>query len=352
MGWPTIKSPQDLVEIMFSLFKKAAPPLANINGVAFPMQARETVLQAALRNGLAFPHSCRVGGCASCKCRLVSGKVKELTSSAYVLTAQELAAGYILACQSVPTQDVAIEVQIDSSQHPQQIAGRVVGQQQLTHDICRLTIQLDSQLEYWAGQYAQLLLESLPDCARSYSFATPSTPDGRVQFFIKHMAGGQFSTRVNQQSVLHEAVTVSGPCGDFWLREDSAPLLLIAGGSGLAPILALLQDAAQRGVQRDATLMFGVRRRADLYALSEIDTLARSWGGRFAYIPVLSEEAGWPGASGLIPQHLASHLPAGAHAYLCGPPAMVDACSTSLLEQGVAAAHIHADRFTTIKKET
>lgn len=337
---------------MFSLFKKAVPPLANINGVTFSMQARETVLQAALRNGLAFPHSCRVGGCASCKCRLVSGKVKELTSAAYVLTAQELEAGYILACQSVPTQDVAIEVQIDSTQHQQQIAGRVVGQKQLTHDICLLTIQLDTPLDYRAGQYAQLLLESLPDCARSYSFATPSNPEGCVQFFIKHMAGGQFSTRVNQQSVLHEAVTVTGPCGDFWLREDSAPLMLIAGGSGLAPILALLQDAAQQGVQRDVTLMFGVRRSADLYALDEIDTLARIWRGRFDFIPVLSEETDWPGARGLIPQRLACHLPAGAHAYLCGPPAMVDACSASLLEQGVAAAHIHADRFTTIKKET
>ncbi|MYM39791.1 2Fe-2S iron-sulfur cluster-binding protein [Duganella qianjiadongensis] len=337
---------------MFSLFKKAALPLATINGLTFPMQARETVLQAALRNGLAFPHSCRVGGCASCKCRLVSGKVKELTSSAYVLTEQELAAGYILACQSVPTQNVAIEVPFDSTPYQQQIAGRVVGQDQLTHDICRLTIQLDSQLDYRAGQYAQLALESMPDCARSYSFATPSSPDGRVQFFIKHMAGGQFSSRVHQHSVLNEAVTVSGPCGDFWLREASAPLLLIAGGSGLAPVLALLQDAAQQGVQRDATLMFGVRRRADLYAVDEIGTLARSWRGRFAFIPVLSEETDWPGASGLIPQHIASYLPAGAHAYLCGPPAMVDACTASLLEQGVAAAHLHADRFTTIKKET
>lgn len=335
---------------MFSLFKKAPLPVATINGAKLALQVRETLLQAALRHGLAFPHSCRVGGCASCKCRLVSGKVKELTSAAYVLTEHELAAGYILACQSIPTQDVAIEVQLDGLAPQRQISGRVVGQEQLTHDICRLTIQLDTCLDYRAGQYAQLALESLPGCIRSYSFASPAGPDGRVQFFIKHMAGGQFSSRVCQHSVLSEAVTLIGPAGDFWLREDRAPLLLIAGGSGLAPVLALLQHAAQQGVQRDATLMFGVRRRADLYALDEIDALARIWRGRFVFIPVLSEEADWPGASGLIPQHIASNLPPDAHAYLCGPPAMVDACTASLLEQGVAAAHIHADRFTTIKR--
>jgi 3-phenylpropionate/trans-cinnamate dioxygenase ferredoxin reductase subunit len=151
---------------------------------------------------------------------------------------------------------------------------------------------------------------------------------------------------------LHETVTVTGPLGDFWLRAADAPLMLIAGGSGLAPVLALLQDAAQQGVQRDATLMFGVRRREDLYALDEIETLARNWRGRFVFVPVLSEQTDWAGASGLVPQHLATHLPAGAHAYLCGPPAMVDACAASLIEQGVAAAHIHADRFTTITRET
>ncbi|MYN45894.1 2Fe-2S iron-sulfur cluster binding domain-containing protein [Pseudoduganella sp. FT93W] len=336
---------------MFSLFKKAAAPVATINGVAMAMQPRETVLQAALRHGMAFPHSCRVGGCATCKCRLLTGKVKELTSAAYVLTGQELTAGYILACQSVPTQDVAIEVALDTTP-VRQFTGRVTGQQQLTHDICRLTVQLDTPLEYKAGQYAQLALESLPACERSYSFATPTRADGVLQFFIKHMAGGQFSSRVHQHPVLNETVTVTGPYGDFWLREADAPLMLIAGGSGLAPVLALLQDAAQQGVQRDATLMFGVRRREDLYALDDIEALARNWRGRFVFVPVLSEQTDWPGVSGLVPQHLATYLPAGAHAYLCGPPAMVDACTASLIEQGVAAAHIHADRFTTITRET
>jgi 3-phenylpropionate/trans-cinnamate dioxygenase ferredoxin reductase subunit len=134
------------------------------------------------------------------------------------------------------------------------------------------------------------------------------------------------------------------------LRQADAPLMMIAGGSGLAPILALLQDTLNNGVKRPVTLLFGARREADLYALDVIQEIARQWPAAFQFVPVLSEEpagSGWQGQRGLVTAQIAPHLQGGAHAYLCGPPAMIDQAMLQLMDQGVPRAHIHADRFTT-----
>ncbi|MFA9219488.1 MAG: 2Fe-2S iron-sulfur cluster-binding protein, partial [Sphingomonadaceae bacterium] len=127
---------------MFSFLAKKQPTTAHINGVAILVDPKETVLQAALRHGIDFPHSCRVGGCATCKCRLLQGRVKELTRSSYVLSDQELDQGYILACQSVPQSDISLQVDLSARQPVQRLSGRIIGQQRLTHDISALQIQL------------------------------------------------------------------------------------------------------------------------------------------------------------------------------------------------------------------
>ncbi|MEL0169428.1 MAG: 2Fe-2S iron-sulfur cluster binding domain-containing protein [Pseudomonadaceae bacterium] len=336
---------------MFSLFRKKPPVLARINGESVAVQSGETLLHAALRHGIDFPNSCRVGGCASCKCRLVSGQVRELTETGYILSDEELDAGFILACQSVPRGEVEIEVNLAAQQARQRVRGRVVEQQPLTHDITRLVVQLEQSLPYKAGQYADLSFDLLPQHARSFSFATRQQPDAQVSFFIRKVQGGVLTSAVHSRTLVDESVTLDGPLGDFYLRPASAPLLLVAGGSGLAPILALLEEALAAGGERPVTLLFGARTQSDLYALEQISNLAGQWNAPFNFIPVLSDAAfdhSWRGVRGRVTELIDQCLSTGAHAYLCGPPGMIDSAIKVLLTAGVAREHIHFDRFTTL----
>ncbi len=332
---------------MASQLSKKSTHTAQINGQSVVVFERETVLQAALRSGIEFPSSCRVGGCGACKCKLASGQVTELTETGYLLSAEELDAGFILACQSVPRSDIEIEVDLSGQVG---VTGRVIAQERLTHDIVELRLQLDQPLHYEPGQFANLSIEGLPGVERSYSFATPMRDDRQVSFFVRKVADGLFSSLINDQEVVGRAVTLNGPYGDFWLRADEAPLLLVAGGSGLAPILAILRDAVARGVERSVTLVFGAREQRDLYALSEIEAIERRWRGEFRFVPVLSAEpcdSDWGGARGLVTEHLPALLAARAHVYLCGPAGMIDSAVELLSAHSVQRAHIHFDKFTT-----
>ena len=335
---------------MFGLFSRPQAVSAQVNDTVITVQPKETLLQAALRQGIDFPHSCRVGGCASCKCQLVEGRVKQLTDAGYILSDDELDRGFILACQSVPRTDVRIRVDLARSQSRRKVPGRVIRHEQLTHDISHLRIQLDETLNYRGGQYAQLSLDSLPGVSRSYSFASRSQTDAIVNFFVRWVPDGVFTSRVQGRSLVGQGVVVEGPHGNFYLRAAEAPLLLMAGGSGLAPLLALLEDALAEGVKRPVVLMFGARTQADLYALDAIERLRSQWPQDFTFLPILSEEpvgSSWAGLRGLITELIPTHAPAGCHAYLCGPPAMVDAAAAQLRQRGVNPEHVHADRFTT-----
>jgi NAD(P)H-flavin reductase/ferredoxin/fatty-acid desaturase len=324
-------------------------PTIQIDDRTIHAQPGETILQAALRSGLELPSNCRVGGCGTCKCRLQQGKVKELTETGYVLTAEEIDQGYILACQSVPRSDVRIEVDQGEKASRRKIRGRVVGQEKLTQDITRLTVALEEPLRYRAGQYANLEIDGRSGVVRSYSFATPPG-DGHVVFFVRKVQGGQLSSMINDEDLAGRGVQVDGPCGDFWLRPSEAPLLLVAGGSGLAPILAILKEALAANCSRSVTLLFGVRGEKDLYARDEIDAIAQAWRGSFRFVPVLSvapEGATSRGVSGLVTDQIPALIEPGAHVYLSGPPAMIDGALPHLKAQGVPRDHIHFDRFMT-----
>ncbi|WP_342119913.1 2Fe-2S iron-sulfur cluster binding domain-containing protein [Pseudoduganella sp. OTU4001] len=318
--------------------RKKRPLTAHINGHAIGVEPKETLLQAALRAGVAFPHSCRVGSCTSCKCRLLSGEVRELTDAAYVLGGER---GSILACQSVPLSDVAVEVDLSRATLRREVGGRVVGQRRLTHDITELSIQLDDTLHYKAGQFAELSFAALPGVRRSYSFATPMRADSQVVFYIRRVPGGQLSTMANEAPLLGQRVSVHGPAGDFWLRPGLEPALMVAGGSGLAPILAMLRQALEDRATPPVTLLFGVRGAHDLYAQDEILALADAWPAPFRYQPVVSVERG------TLVHAAGAALSADTRAYLCGPPGMVDSAAERLQAHGLAADRIHADRFLT-----
>ncbi len=319
---------------------------ASINGRAIDVRPGETLLQAALRGGVEFPYSCRVGGCGTCRCKLLDGDVKELTETGYLLTEEELAQRTILACQSVPKGDVRIEVEAPAS-----VEAVVVAQQKVTHDITKLTVKLSAPLTWKPGQYANLTFAGAPTEPRSYSFGTPA-PDalGHAEFFIRLVPGGRVSALVNNHELTGETVRVSGPYGEFQVQEGTSPLLFVAGGSGLSPILAMLEALHERGDARSVTLLFGARQQRDLYALDVIERLQRAWPSTFHFVPVLSDEphdTSWNGARGLVTEQLPALIEPGAHAYLCGPPQMIDTAIAQLKERGVHGDDIRFDRFTT-----
>lgn len=349
---------------MFSFFQKnkkqenKKPHTANINGQTIEVNPQETLLNAALRHDIEFPHSCRVGGCAACKCQLTAGKVKELTDVGYILSDEDLDNDYILACQSVPETDISIRLDLPQ-QSIEHTAGKVIAQKRLTHDITELVVRTDTSVSYQPGQFADLTLASLPDLARSYSFASvPASPSNRFQnkgntlsFFVREVPGGRFSGAVNQKDLTGERIDIKGPLGDFWLRPAQNPIVMVAGGSGLAPVIAMLEAEVQQSRHRPLLLLFGARSQQDLYALERIDNIRRHWHASFEFIPVLSDEAdtsNWNGKRGLVSDFIQPALLPESHAYLCGPPAMIDAAETVLKNLGISANHIYADRFITV----
>ena len=169
--------------------------------------------------------------------------------------------------------------------------------------------------------------------------------------FVCKVPGGEFTDWIFESAQIGNVVELSGPLGNFWLRGGTAPLVCIAGGSGLAPIISMMQEAAESQVKRDVTLVFGARAQRDLYALDEIKSLASSWLGQFNFIPLLSEEpeeSDWRGQRGFVTQALNKSQIADLgerHAYLCGPPPMIDAAILVLNQAGVPHKHIHYDKF-------
>ena len=316
---------------------------------AVPVEAGDTILASLLRAGVPFPFSCQAGNCGTCKCELVSGEVFELEHSEHALAPEERAKGIVLACRTQVWDDAVVR-RIDAEElvlHPSRVMRcRVLELQDLTHDIkgVRLAIEAGGPFVFSAGQYAQL--EFAPGLSRHYSMAsTPQDPE--LVFHIRHMPGGRTSGFVAGQLKVGDGLKVSGPLGVAYLRESHAgPVLLVAGGSGLAPIQSILRTMLNRGHAAPITLYFGVRSERDLYH----ETLLRDLASRhpnFSYQVVLSEQKGTPGRRyGLL--HEAIAVPEGVDAvmaYLAGPPVMVEAATALLGARGLAPRQIHADAF-------
>lgn len=337
------------------LFAKRADPKVQLvpGGQEFTVGRNKTVLESALAEGIAFPHDCTVGTCGSCRCRLVSGKVDAITPFGYTLSREELAGGYILACQAVPESDLIVEVEVGAADAaPVRSSARLVATRDLTHDIKLVTWETDAPIRYRAGQYMNVSWPGGPG-HRSYSFSAAPVEGGqtRLSTFIRKVPGGAFTERLFGEDLSGMTFEIDAPQGAFWLRDGDGPIILIGGGSGLAPLMSVLEDAVNRGVRRDAILLFGGRTARDLYCADEIAALAARWQGRFDYRPVLSEEPAEGLRSGLvtaeIPQALADlGGTAGMQAYLCGPPGMIDAAVATLTTAGVALPAIHYDKFT------
>jgi p-cymene monooxygenase electron transfer component len=340
-------------------FAKAEPQFATLRpfGVEVAVGPAQTLLEAALAQGVAFPHSCTVGTCASCKCRLISGEVRAGVDFGYTLSKEELQAGYILACQAHPLSAVVVEVENAGADAPaaEIFTGRIKSRTPLTHDILEVKVALDRPMKYVAGQFAAVRAGDLPP--RSYSFADPPDRSGRseITFFIRKAPGGAFTEPLFAGGLDGQDLTIDAPHGGFFLRTGDGPMICVAGGSGLAPLMSLLMDARKKNIKRPCVLLFGARTQADLYLAEAIEGMAGDWLADFKFAPVLSEEpagSSWRGRRGLVTEVLAEMLAAdgalaqGGQAYMCGPPPMIDRAVTILSQAGIAISDIHYDKFT------
>lgn len=342
-------------EFLKSVFGKSKPKQIRIlpQDVTIECGQGQTLLEAALANGIAYPHDCTVGTCASCKTRLKQGRVREATPFGYTLSKAELDAGYILACQAFPRDDMTVvELESVAVDLPpvEKYEASIVATEQLTHDILKVTVQTDRAVNYVAGQYANLCMPSATR-GRSYSFANAPQRKGRTtfEFYIRKVPGGVFTEALFSGELDGKQLEMEAPHGTFHLRGGDAPMVCIAGGSGLAPLVSILEHARVNRIKRDCTLLFGARTRADLYQLDAIQNIADNWQGDFRFIPVLSHEpadSDWGGARGLVTDHLAADFCAGAEGYLCGPPPMIDAAIAKLAQHGTPVDRVFYDKFT------
>ncbi len=316
-----------------------------------PALAGETILESLLQAGVPFPHNCQSGNCGACKCELVDGDVLELPSSEYALSAEERARSLILACRTQVWGDCSVRL-LEADEtilHPSRVLRcRVTEIRELTHDIRGLHLQIEAggPFGFSAGQHAHLKLgPGIPE--RSYSMAT--RPDQTtLEFHVRQVPRGQASGYVFSNLRVGAEVTVSGPLGIAYLRDQhQGPLLALAGGTGLAPIRSILQTALTKDPQRIVHCYFGVRDERDVYLEAELNELARRHPGLRVQI-VLSQPSGpTQRRTGTIAEVVAKDFAQleGCKAYVAGPPAMVETTQRELTRMGMPTRDVHADAF-------
>ena len=342
---------------LFSFLKPSSKRVTVMPaGVSFEVKPGQSILEAGLAAGYAMPHSCTVGTCGTCKCKLAEGKVRELTNFAYVLEAEELQSNVILTCQAALKSDAVVEIPNFELKHltpPEDFEGEIVKCEDLTHDTRKVTIRLDRPVKFDAGQYLQVHHEEIFG-ARSYSFAMAPEEEGcqEVELFIRNVPGGEFTGMLFAEKLAGVKVAIHGPAGNFWLRDGRGPIICVGGGSGLAPIVSLLEQAAKQPHGRPCVMFFGARSQADLYCLDRIQKIGEAWDGAFQFVPVLSDEpegSDWQGLRGFVNTAIepvaGQYLSADTQVYLCGPPPMIDAVTATVIELDIVEKNIHADKF-------
>jgi CDP-4-dehydro-6-deoxyglucose reductase len=336
------------------------------SGRAFSVEGGEAILPAAIRQGIGMPYGCKDGACGSCKCKKLEGTVIHGTHQSKALSAEEEAAGYILTCCGVPQTDVVIESRqvTDESAFPvRKMPSRVLSLEKKSHDVMVIRLQLPANdtMRYHAGQYIEFILRD--GSRRSYSMAnaphtlvkselpTPTGPS--VELHIRHMPGGKFTDHVFTAMKEKEILRVEGPYGSFYLREDSdKPMILLASGTGFAPIKAVIEHMQFKGIDRPAILYWGGRRPADLYLDDWVKTKLAEMPN-LKYVPVISNalpEDNWTGRTGFVHRAVMEDFPdmSGLQVYACGAPIVVDSARAEY--SGLAKLSpddFFADSFTT-----
>ncbi len=309
----------------------------------------ETILAAALRQGVGLPYGCRNGTCGACAARLITGQVDYPSDTTSGLEGKP--PGTCLTCQAVPSADLVLGVapfrgvaQIEVRTLP----CRVIRKEHLSPDVVRLCLKLPEQqrLQFFAGQYLDFILRD--GRKRAFSIANAPHDDAAIELHVRHVPQGQFTDYVFNDLQEKTILRIQGPLGTFYLREDSdRPLILVGGGTGFAPLKAMIEHAFYVGIERPMQLYWGVRARRDLY----LPDLPLAWARahpHFTYTPVLSEpDPDWQGRTGFVHEAVAADHPdlSGVDCYLSGPPPMVEAGRRACEARGLPRDHLFSDAF-------
>jgi phenol hydroxylase P5 protein len=326
-------------------------------GLTVEIEEGQTVLDAALRAGVYLPHACCHGLCATCKIQVVDGEVDHGEASSFALMDFEREEQLTLACCATTEGDLVIEAEIEEDPDARNLrvrdfAGIVTRLEDLTPTIKGVWIQLDDPAEWecQAGQYVNL---SFPGEMGSRAFSVANAPNvlGQLELNIRIVPGGQATTYVHESLAVGDRVELTGPYGRFFVKKSAqVPVVFMAGGSGLSSPRAMILDLLEEGFDLPVTLVYGQRTREELYYDDQFRDLAARYPN-FRYVPALSDEpsgSDWTGFRGYVHEAAREVFEndfRGHKAYLCGPPLMIDACITTLMQGRLFERDIYTEKF-------
>lgn len=325
------------------------------SGKTIEVKEGQTLLDAAIRNGIQVAYGCRHGSCSACKCQVLDGEYEIMDRvSEYSLMSFEREEGITLMCSTIAESDLVIEVEEEESELPffavHDFEAEVIENVQCTADIHMLKLKLSdpkTTIEYAAGQFFEFEIPGLED-TRAYSLANTFKDDSIVEFHVKRVNEGKGSNYMCDLQA-GDVVTGSGPYGTMQLRDRTKDLIFVAGGSGMAPIKSLVEELFSEEFSNEAWFFYGARTEKDLYLTKEWNELA-SQHPNFHFIPALSDQnpsEEWVGETGFIADVIGRKLDkmTNADAYLCGPPIMIETTCDALYKLGVKGTDIFYDEF-------
>jgi CDP-4-dehydro-6-deoxyglucose reductase, E3 len=329
------------------------------SGRSFQVAPDQFILASGISQGIGLPYGCKDGACGSCKCKKLSGSVAHGPHQSKALSAEEEENGFVLTCCAKPLSDMVLESKqvTEAGAFPiKKMPSRVMQLEKLSHDVMRVKLQLPANdvVQYHAGQYVEFLLRD--GARRAYSMGNaPHTLDlaaPMIELHIRHMPGGKFTDHVFGAMKEKEILRIEGPYGSFYLRESSKPIVMLASGTGFAPIKALIEHMQFKNIQRPTVLYWGGRRPADLYLDAWVKERCTEMPN-LRYVPVVSDglpEDAWQGRTGFVHQAVLDDVAdLSCHqVYACGAPIVVDSAQHDFVGQrGLPAEEFYADSFTT-----
>ncbi|MBC8519774.1 MAG: CDP-6-deoxy-delta-3,4-glucoseen reductase [Gammaproteobacteria bacterium] len=322
------------------------------SGKEFELSDGETILDGALAHGIGFPFGCQNGFCGACKAKVVSGEYEYQDEyNAQSLTEDELANDVVICCKAEAKSDLVVEVHELVAVEEIEVRTMPVKVSKIEHlaeDVIRLCLKQpeDESLQFLAGQYIEVILEG--NRRRAFSIANAPHNNSEIELHLRRVDGGLFTPHVFNEMKEKDILRVEGPLGTFFLREDSAnDLILVAGGTGFAPIKGMVEHAIEMGMDNHIKIYWGARGHDDLY----LDSLAREWADsheNISYIPVLSAaDESWSGRRGYVHEAVVEdHSDLSAvDIYMAGPPVMIDAGKSAFSALGLTADHLYFDSF-------
>ncbi len=327
-------------------------------GATIEVEEGQTILDAALRQGIYIPHACGHGLCGTCKVQVLDGNVDHGVSNPFALMDFERDEGKTLACCATLESDVTVEADIDDEPDariiPVEDFDTVVSRiETLTPTIKGIWLKLDRAIDFQAGQYVQIIMPGV-EGGRPFSIANAPKEiarTGELEINVRIVEGGAGTAYLHNQLKVGDKLRVSGPYGRFFVRSsEKEPIIFMAGGSGLSSPRSMILDLLAQGTQQEITLIYGQRNLAELYYDAEFKTLAQQHKN-FHYVPALSEDAtGFDGLKGFVHDAAKEHFDgdfSGHKAYLCGPPVMIEACLSTLMQGRLYERDIYAEKFIT-----